>query len=477
MILNQGFILNYHSRRDGNLNKLLSMLKRLFALAVLLPGVLFAQHTIKGVFSPPEDYKFVLLYKVTPEVSSYVNNAEINEKGAFEFQLDSTVTKGIYKLVYAVPQEDYNFDVIYNGKEDIELAFNSETGVTFQSSLENTLLTSYTNSMSMVTNSIGKYFREESKDTLAFESILKTQRETQSNYEEGAKETIALNFIKANKPYIPNKVEDAVTYVGNLKTHYFDSVDFENETLQSSDFLTERMFNYVFGVSADTTDEASSYIKNIKTFGGVIKTAPAKIKKRLLSDLWQQMADLNFENVANFIAENHLMDLAVSLNDQQLLHALILYKNTSIGTKAPDFSIEIEEDKKLVTKKFSELDTAESYVIVFWSSTCSHCLEEIPQLQAYLKSKEKGMVQVVAIGLEDEPYKWKDLTYRSPEFIHVYGEGKWDNGIGNVYGVTGTPTYFVLNKNKEFVAKPEGFEGVKTFFSEEETEEKVEEEK
>lgn len=446
------------------------MLKRLFALIVLLPSVLLAQHTLKGAFSPPEDYKFVLLYKVTPEVSTYVNNAEINEKGEFEFQLDSTVTKGIYKLVYAIPQEDYNFDVIYNENEDIELTFNSEIGVTFQSSIENTLLASYTNSMSMVTNSIGKFFREEAKDTLALSAIFKTQRETQSNYEDAAKDMIALNFIKANAPYIPNKVEDAATYVENLKTHYFDAVDFENETLQSSDFLTERMFNYVFGVSADSIDEATSYIKNIKTFEAIIKRAPEKIKKRLFTDLWQQMADLNFESVANFIAEDTLMDLAVSLNDQELLLALMLYKNTSIGNKAPDFSIEIKEKGKLVTKKLSELDVAESYILVFWSSACSHCLEEIPQLQTYIKTKEKGLVKVVAIGLEDEPYKWKDLTYNYPEFLHVYGEGKWDNEIGNAYGVTETPTYFILNKNKEFVDKPEDFEGVKAFFDEEEKE-------
>ncbi|MEP1488025.1 MAG: TlpA disulfide reductase family protein [Algibacter sp.] len=446
------------------------MLKRLFALAILLPSVLFAQHTIKGTFSPPEDYKFVLLYKVTPEVSTYVNNAEINGRGEFEFQLDSTITKGIYKLVYAIPQEDYNFDVIYNGNEDVELTFNSEIGVKFQSSVENTLLASYTNSMYMVTSSIGKFFREEAKDTLALSAIFKTQRETQSNYEEAAKGTIALNFIKANKPYIPNQVEDAATYVGNLKTHYFDAVDFENETLQSSDFLTERMFNYVFGVSANSIDEATSYIKNIKTFGTIIKTAPAKIKKQLFIDLWQQMADLNFESVANFIAEETLMDLAVSLNDQELLHALILYKNISIGNKAPDFPIEIKEKDKLVTKKLSELDVAESYILVFWSSMCSHCLEEIPQLQTYLKTKEKGLVQVVAIGLEDEPYKWKDLTYNYPEFLHVYGEGKWDNEIGQAYGVSGTPTYFILNKNKELAARPEDLEAVKAFFGEKEKE-------
>ena len=72
----------------------------------------------KGVFYPAKDYNFALLYKVGPTISDYITNAEIAEDGSFEFKLDSTSTKGMYRVVYAVPQEDYNFDVIYNGKED-----------------------------------------------------------------------------------------------------------------------------------------------------------------------------------------------------------------------------------------------------------------------------------------------------------------------------------------------------------------------
>ena len=43
----------------------------------------------------------------------------------------------MYRIVYAAPQEDYNFDIIYNGKEDVEFTFNSETGVHFLKSSEN----------------------------------------------------------------------------------------------------------------------------------------------------------------------------------------------------------------------------------------------------------------------------------------------------------------------------------------------------
>ena len=83
------------------------------------------------------------------QVLIYIDNTfKLINNGGFEFQLDSTATQGMYKIVYELPQEEYNFDVIYNAKEDVELSFNQETGIEYQSSIENQLVASYTNSMS-----------------------------------------------------------------------------------------------------------------------------------------------------------------------------------------------------------------------------------------------------------------------------------------------------------------------------------------
>lgn len=439
-------------------------MKRLIFLAVLFPSILLAQHTIKGVFSPPEDFKFVFLYKVNPEMSVYVKNAEIKKDGSYTISLDSTNTKGIYRLVYAIPQEDYNFDIIYNAKEDIELSFNSETGVNFKKSVENKMLASYTKSMSDVTQSIGNYFRKEIKDTLALNNIFNTQRDTQANYEKSAKGMIALNFIKANKPYIPKKIEDVYTYSKNLKTHFFDAIDFKNQTILSSNFITEKMLNYVFGVSSDDADEVANYKANIDVFCKMMKPASAEIKSNLLTELWQQMVDLEYEEVANYIAENYLIDIATTLKDKHLLTALKTYKNTSIGYKAPDFALDLKTNNGKFFKKLSELNIAKNYIVAFWSSECSHCLNEIPQLQSFVNKQEKGKIKVIAVALEDDGKNWKIKMKSFPEFIHVLALGKWDNAIGDNYGVTTTPTYFILDKDKKIVAKPENFESLKAYY-------------
>lgn len=442
------------------------MLKKLLFIIMLLPTLLVAQHTIKGTFSPADEFKWLVLYKITPTSSDYIGNSEIKKDGSFSFELDSLVSKGMYRLVYALPQDEYSFDIIYSAKEDIRLTFNKETGIDYQSSIENTLVNSYTYSMSLVSQSIGNFFREQSTDTLALVSIFKTQKETQVEYEKAAEGTIASEFIKANKPYIPDGFEDIKTYINNLKLHFFDYVDFNNETLQSSNFLVERILNYVFGMTSENEDDVKTYKKNIDEVVVAMKAANPVVKKILLEVLWQQMVDTNFDAVANYISDVYLIDLAQSLNDEELVNGLKQFKSVAIGQTAQDFSFEIGEDENKTKTALYDLDVAQQYVVVFWSSTCSHCLAEIPELQAYVKTLEKDKIKVIAIGLEDEPTRWESEILKYPEFIHVLGLGKWEHPLVKTYNVTSTPSYFVLDKDKKIIAKPYDFPAFKKLYNE-----------
>ena len=439
----------------------MSMFKKLLLILFISPILLGAQHTISGTFTPGEDYQFAILYKVTPEASMFVANTMIDDKGEFEFKLDSTVTEGMYKLVYALPQSDYNFDIIYNAKEDIALSFNAETGVKFTSSVENSLVNSYTGSMSLISQSIGNFYRQQSSDTLALKAIFKTQSETQTEYEKAAEGTIALNFIKANRPYIPDSFEDITTYISNLKMHFFDHVDFNNSVLQSSNFLIERLLNYVFGMAAKEGDEIASYKKNIDEVYQAMSESTLEMKRILLEVLWQQMVDTNFEEVANYIAEYYLLPVAESLNDQELISGLTIFKELSIGNRAPEFDVKIEENGEMVDISLYDYNVARQYVVVFWSSGCSHCLEEIPQLHAYLKDNTN--VKVIAVGMEDVTAPWELEVSKYPEFNHVLALGKWESELAKDYNITSTPTYFVLSGDKKIVAKPFNFAGLKKY--------------
>jgi len=275
---------------------------------------------------------------------------------------------------------------------------------------------------------------------------------------------IANTFIKACKPYIPSKLEDIPTFSKGVKSNYFANIDFGNKTLQNSGFLIDNTINYVLGF-VDRKNEDKSYLENIDAVATAIGNNP-EIKKILLEILWNQFADENNETVANHITDKYLLSLAKAAKDEELTNSLVYFKNSSIDNIAPDFNLKVkDENDKTVTTALSKLDTSSKYLIFFWSTTCSHCLDEIPLLKEYIAKQDKDAIKVIAVALDNDEYRWKEMTFDYPDFIHVFGEGKWDNEIGNRYNVTGTPTYFVLDSDKKIIAKPDDFEVFKQYFN------------
>ena len=104
-----------------------------------------------------------------------------------------------------------------------------------------------------------------------------------------------------------------------------------------------------------------------------------------------------------------------------------------------------------------DLNDSDRYLIIFWSSTCSHCEEELPIIKAIIPE----ITKVIAIAIEDGEENWQKAIQNFPDFIHVLGLGKWDNEIVKAYSVNATPTYILLDSDKNIIAKPNAIEALK----------------
>ena len=100
-------------------------------------------------------------------------------------------------------------------------------------------------------------------------------------------------------------------------------------------------------------------------------------------------------------------------------------------------------------------------MLVFWSSTCGHCLKELPALHKELQTNTA--VKVVAIGMEDDQYSWNIESEKLEAFEHIIALGKWDSDYANLYDIHATPSYFILDADKRIVAKPETDKDVVNF--------------
>lgn len=429
-------------------------MKKIILLLLLIPIFSMGQHTITGRFTPADNYSYAFLYRATPISTEFVTRSEVDSLGNFSFKIDSVAQTGIYKLVYAMPPEKYNFNIIYDGEEDIDLTFGEDKGLEFIKSNENKLWASYTKSLEMINSTISNYYTKGGENKTSFDEIFKALSDFQAAYESNSEGMLVNALIKANRPYIPKKYEDVSEYAKNLKSNYLKNINFDNPLLQSSDFISDRVMTYVFGVSDNTTDEF--YEGQLKNLNGLIKSVEPTIQISILLPVWQRFRVLANDGMANYMIDEYLLKLAKKTDNELLLETFEDFKNTSVGKKAHDFEIELSDGTK--TSLYG-LDDSEKYLVIFWSSTCSHCLAEMPKVKEYLTDHPE--VKVIAYGLEDDKINWQKEIENYPEFIHVVGLDKWDNKDAITYAIDATPSFFLLDSDRTIISKPEDAEALK----------------
>ena len=149
--------------------------------------------------------------------------------------------------------------------------------------------------------------------------------------------------------------------------------------------------------------------------------------------------------------------LASSLNyevNSQLKTIVKAIKNTSIGAVLPDYSF-TSNVSNTKAKKLSGVK-ADKKVVLFWSSTCSHCLKELPIISENYQKLKKKNIEVIAFALDSDSKSYKETIASLPWINDTELKG-WQSSYTETYNVRATPTYFVLDKNNKIIEKPTNF--------------------
>lgn len=427
---------------------------------VLLTFGLQAQQSISGNFTPAKDFKWLIAYELTPGSQRYVADTAVND-GYFKLDLPANAIKGMYRLVYAIPQDEFYIDVIYNGKEEISFNFDFEEGVSFTSSKENITFDSYFSTIGALESKLVAYYQSGKTSEKEFEAILKELKNTQQGFETRSEGLLVRSFIMANKPYIPESYEPVTSYFNQKKKRYFEHINVEDNMLQASGFLKDKITNYVFSAipleQTSQTEIEKAIQENIRIIAAKLETTPGNFQVAIFHGLWETARENSLNTIAEVIYDNHLKTLALENGQQQLIDEITVQTRLSIGAPSPD----ITWKENGTTKSLSSLNGAEHYVLVFWSSTCSHCLKEVPALHKELATYEN--IEVIAVGLEDDEANWNMEIAKLPNFHHAIALDKWQSEYAQLFAIQQTPTYFILDKEKRFISKPQTDKEVVTF--------------
>lgn len=409
-----------------------------------------AQHSIKGQFTNANaEVKNVALYKIHAKGAKYLKFCEV-KNNSFSFSMDSLAV-GMYRVLYVNNVNGF-VELIYND-EDVTIELDSKKGKSslhIIASEENKLLQDYIKASDIIGSQIEdlqiKVLKEQAVTVEDYHDLLKAYQTTQNNYLAEAKNNYAFDFIKANQKYFsPEPQTTYEAFLSNYKAHFLDYIDFKKPKLRSSSMIKDKLLQYVFGITYDENIELmqQNIIAAINDIDAKITDANYKelVFEIIAGQLIVSESKTGFDELMRLYEK-----LPKEVQNKEFASTTKMQSQTLLTAKAPNFKIN-------ETLELYDVD-AEQILLVFWSSSCSHCEEEIPEIYKSLKNNIE--VKVVAIGLEDEDNvnDWKEKIIPLHGWLHSLAKGKWDHPLADIYNLQATPAFFILNKDKQILFKP-----------------------
>ncbi len=421
------------------------------------------------ITSKPATTTRLVLYSAEGAQQKYVSYVDALN-GNFKLPIPKDLQHGMYRLVFDQATMNY-IDFLYVGKA-LEFQFdptNPQKAPEFKNSNENTTYFTKIQEFDSLQQKVDinqvAYFQ--TQDIAEKKALITAYKSLQSNLQlkkdsfmKSGASNLVKDLILANihvKPQVP--IENPNEYLPFIKAHYFDHVNFDNKNLINSSILIDKVMDYVFylTVSDDVATQNEMYKAAIKEI--LQKIDNDLIRKGFTQALLQSFAKEENIAVADYLFEFY-DKLPSDLQNPTYRAELQQELSTAIGRTAPNFGWK-EKEK---TVKLSKLEDYDNYIIVFWSTTCPHCMVEMPKLYEYTKDNKKIKVILVGLETEDSQGTWKSETYYYPEFTHVLALNKWENAIVRSYNVHATPYYFVLDADKKIIDKPYELIDLKVFF-------------
>ena len=128
------------------------------------------------------------------------------------------------------------------------------------------------------------------------------------------------------------------------------------------------------------------------------------LKSEVLTSLLYTFSQIENLVLIDFIIEEFYNKLPETYKNGAVINDIKEKVKLAIGKVAPEITWEENGEPK----KLSELEFAKNYIVVFWSTECSHCLVEMPQLYEYIKDKPN--IYVVAFALEKDEIGFNEQT-------------------------------------------------------------------
>ncbi len=398
----------------------------------------------------------------------------INKDGKGSFIGDESLPGGIY-IIY-MPDQKY-FDILIDNEQQFNISVNKDNPV------ESLIV--HGNKQEYAFNEYQKYLAKQQKIATSIQTKLKNNGDTPNDSVEiwkkqldeltdeiniywddvleKQKGTFLANFIKGireinvpefnENPSLPDSVIRWKRYE-YYKEHYFDNIDMQDDRMLRTPYFTSKLETFFTKTVFQIPDSVVKEANRVIDMAGDNK----EVEKYLIQFTFNTVNEskvMGMDAAMVALAERYYLSGYADWVDEEFLTKLeervTKLKPNLIGNKAPDLKLLSPNNEYY---KLNEV-YAKLTILVFWEPDCGHCKKEIPKLKEEVWDKfgDQG-VKIFAVFTQHEKEKWTDFIeeHQLEDWINVWDPYNQSN-FRNLYDIYSTPAIFVLDENKNIIAK------------------------
>ncbi|MEN2487238.1 TlpA disulfide reductase family protein [Flavobacterium sp. B11] len=163
---------------------------------------------------------------------------------------------------------------------------------------------------------------------------------------------------------------------------------------------------------------------------------------------------MNFYDTFVEVFENFTPEIKNSEKGQEMSEKLKYFKQSKIGSQAPDFNLKDINNNAISLADFKN----KQYILIdFWASWCAPCREELPYIKELYKNYKSLGFEIISITRDENLDAWKKAIIKdkigSWKHISILEN---NSSIDKDYFVNGIPHKVLIDKNGIIIGKWKG---------------------
>lgn len=228
-------------------------------------------------------------------------------------------------------------------------------------------------------------------------------------------------------------------------------IDKSGDVLETSSLLRPVLVSYLnTGGNTNVSASVDKLLDRLK-----VETPRGQTVLSEIIDIFDVYDMQEFKNKYLGLAKN----LKCTITDRL---ASTLKSNANVETGAVFPNYKFQSPVNTTAKTLHDIK-ADKKIVVFWSSTCSHCESELPQLLTKYNDLKGKNVQVIGLSLDTDKDSYSKKISAFPWVNDSELKG-WNSSYSEIYNIHATPTYFILDANNKIISKPEHVGDVLEYF-------------